>query len=166
MSLSSICRPLLESARARQPEPSIPVWDMEYRGWPWGAAWRAFPAMQEAVLKAFLAEAPGCYLQMDASDVLDWSPSKGWARPFKDTFQLPEGLDAAALTKAVLYTGGYRLYCAPAPVEPSHLKLDPWRTPPAELARAIADVGITGCIASYNDDDSWRIVFPSGDSPR
>lgn len=162
MSLYSNCLPLLRQARANQPDASVPVWDLGYRGWPWGAAWREFPKVQESLVKAFLQEAPNCYLQMDPSDVLDWAPAMGWARPYKETFQLPSGLKGASLTNAVLHVGGYHLYCAPAPVEPSHLRVDPWRTPPAELVSSIADLGITASIAAYYDDDSWRIVFPHG----
>jgi hypothetical protein len=165
MSLYTACHPVLEGARARQREPSVPVWDLEYHGWPWGAGWRAFPSRQEAVLRAFLAEAPECYLQMDPSDVLDWPPSMEWTRPYKNTFQLPAGLQAAALTKAVLYTGGYWLYCAPAPVEPLHLAIDAWRIPSRVLVSTVADLGITACIIAHHDNDSWRIVFPSETSP-
>lgn len=161
MSLFQTCRPLMEAAHARQPDPTIPVWDMEYRGWPWGARWRAFPAAQLEVLKAFLGEAPGCYLQMDPSDVLDWAPSKDWVRPYKETFQLPAGLDAASLTKEVLEVGGYRLYCAKAPVEPSLLRQDPWRAPAEDFLESVRGLGITGLIAAYYDNDSWRIVFPA-----
>jgi hypothetical protein len=161
MSVYSTCRPLLQTARAEQPDPSVPVWDFELRGWPWSAGWRAFPGLQESVLKAFLAEAPACYLQMNPSDVLDWSPARGWERPYNETFQLPAGLDPAALTKAVLHVGGYRLYCAPAPVEPTLLRFDPWRTPPDELIGFTRDVGITAFIAAHFDDDSWRLIFPA-----
>jgi hypothetical protein len=159
MSLYLNCRPHLEAARAIQPDPSVPVWDFEFRDWPWTAAWRAFPASQIAVLETFIAEAPNCYLQMDPSDVLDWPQSKGWARPYKETFQLPPGLDATALTKAVLYLGGYRLYCAPAPVEPSLLSFDPWHSSPEESHEAIRRLGIAGLIAAHYDNDSWRISF-------
>jgi hypothetical protein len=160
MSLYLTCRPLLEAVRAVQPDPSVPVWDFEFRGWPWSAAWRAFPVSQIAVLQAFLAEAPACYLQMDPSDVLDWPQSKVWARPYKETFQLPSGLDATELTKGVLYLGGYRLYCASAPIEPSLLGFDAWRTLPFELLESIKELGITGLIVAHHDNDSWRISFP------
>jgi hypothetical protein len=98
---------------------------------------------------------------MDPSDVLDWPQSKGWARPFNDTFELPRDVDAAALTKGILYLGGYRLYCASAPVESSLLRLDPWRTAPAELVASLGNLGISALIAALQDDDSWRIIFPS-----
>jgi hypothetical protein len=160
MSLYSTCRPHMEAVRAVQPDPSVPVWDFEFRGWPLTAAWRAFPASQLAVLQAFLAEAPACYLQMDPSDVLDWPQSKMWARPYKETFQLPSGLDATALTKGVLYLGGYRLYCAPTPIDPSLLRFDAWRTPPSELVECISGLGITALIVAHHDNDSWRISFP------
>jgi hypothetical protein len=136
------------------------VWDLEYHGWPWSASWRAFPGAQAAVLQAFLDRAPACYLQMNPSDVLDWPPSTSWPRPYNETFQLPSGVNAAALTKDVLYLGGYLLYCAPAPVEPSRLRLDPWRTPPDDLVAAHRNLGITALIAAYHDNDSWRITFP------
>lgn len=161
MSLYSTCRPHLEAARAARPDPLVPVWDFKYHGWPWSATWRAFPAAQTAVLRAFLAEAPHCYLQMEPSDVLEWSDAKGWARPYKETFHLPSALDAATLTKKVLYVGGYRLYCAPGPVEPSLLGFDAWRTPPSDLVDSIQKLGITALIAAFYDDDAWRISFPS-----
>jgi hypothetical protein len=98
---------------------------------------------------------------MDPSDVLDWPQSKGWARPFNDTFELPGDVDAAALTKGILYLGGYRLYCASVPVESSLLRLDPWRTAPAELVASLGNLGISALIAALQDDESWRIFFPS-----
>jgi hypothetical protein len=161
MSVYSTCRPLLQEARAEQPDPSVPVWDFEFRGWPWSTGWRAFPRLQESVLRAFLTESPACYLQMDPSDVLDWSPAKAWDRPYSETFQLPMSVDPAALTKAVLHVGGYRLYCAPAPVEPSLLRSDPWRTAPDELLGMTRNLGISAFLAAHYDDDSWRLVFPS-----
>jgi hypothetical protein len=159
-SLYLTCRPYLEAVHARQPDPTVPVWDFEYRGWPWSAAWRAFPGSQTAVLQAFLGQAPACYLQMNPADVLDYPPSKSWARPYNETFELPPGIDAAALTKEVLYLGGYRLYCAPAPVEPSRLRSDPWRTPLDDLLETLRRLGITALIAAYYDNDSWRVSFP------
>jgi hypothetical protein len=161
MSLYQACRPVLEAACATQPDPSVPVWDFEFRGWPWSKSWRAFPESQVAVLRAFLAESSGCYLQMDPSDVLDWPPTKYWSRPYKETFQLPSGLDAGELTRNLLYLGGYRLYCAPAPVEPSQLQLDPWRTAPDELHDSLSRLGITALIAAFHDNDSWRLCFPN-----
>ena len=163
MSLYLTCQPLMEAARATQPDPSVPVWDFEYRGWPWSATWRAFPASQKAVLQAFLAEAPTCYLQMDPTDVFDWPESKLWTRPYNETFQLPSALDAGALTEQVLYVGGYRLYCAPAPVEPSLLRFDPWDTPPGELLESIERLRITALIVAYYDNDSWRLCFHVSD---
>jgi hypothetical protein len=160
VSLYESCRPVLEAARATQPDPAVPVWDFEFRGWPWSKSWRSFPEFQFAVLRAFLAESSGCYLQMDPADVLDWPPSMHWSRPSKQTFQLPPGLDAAELTRAVLYPGGYYLYCAPAPVEPARLALDPWRTPPDEYAESLKRLGITAMIAAFHDNDSWRLCFP------
>ena len=159
-SLYLTCRPYLEAVHAKQPDPTVPVWDLEYRGWPWSAAWREFPASQNAVLQAFLGQAPSCYLQMDPSDVLDYPPSKSWSRPYKETFELTRGTDPAALTKEVLYLGGYLLYCAPAPVEPSRLQLNPWRTPPDGLIQALRSLGIIGLIASHHDNDAWRMSFP------
>jgi hypothetical protein len=160
MSLYHSCRPVLEAARATQPDPSVPVWDFEFRGWPWSKSWRAFPESQVAVLRAFLAESSGCYLQMDPADVLDWPPTKDWSRPYKETFQLPAGVDAAELTKAVLYLGGYYLYCAPAPVDPSRLRVYPWRTAPDELHEALIKLGVSAFIAAHHDNDSWRLCFP------
>lgn len=160
MSLYQACRPVLEAARAIRPDPAVAVWDFESRGWPWSKSWRAFPESQVAVLRAFLAEPSGRYLQMDPSDVLDWPPTKSWSRPYKETFELPPGLDPAELTKEVLYLGGYYLYCAPAPVEPSRLRQDPWRTPPDELHDVLSRLGVTAFIAAHHDNDSWRICFP------
>jgi hypothetical protein len=159
-SLYLTCRPHLEAVHARQPDSTVPVWDFEYRGWPWSAAWRAFPASQTAVLQAFLGQAPACYLQMNPSDVLDYPPSKSWARPYNETFELPPGVDAVALTREVLYLGGYLLYCAPAPVDPSRLRLNPWRTQPGDLMKSLSSLGITGLIASHHDNDAWRVSFP------
>lgn len=160
MSAYQYCRPALEAARATRPDTSVSVWDFESRGWPWSKSWRAFPDSQVAVLRAFLAESPRCFLQMDPSDVLDWPPTKSWSRPYKETFQLPSGLDAAVLTKGVLYLGGYYLYCAPAPVEPSQLRHDPWGAPPDELHDSLSQLGITAFIAAHHDNDSWRLCFP------
>jgi hypothetical protein len=163
VTLYQSCRPVLEAARSTRPDPSVPVWDFEPRGWPWSKSWRAFPESQVAMLRAFLAEPPGCFLQMDPADVLDWPPTKSWGRPYKETFQLPT-VDAGELTKGVLYLGGYYLYSAPAPVEPSKLRQDPWRTPPDELHDLLRGVGVTGFIAAHHDNDSWRIWFADAQS--
>src|SRR5512134_1106633 len=115
MTLLETCLPLFEAAGARQPDPSIRMWDLEARGWSWSTKWRAFPGLQGAVLRGFLAESP--YLHMDSADVLLWATTSTWPRPLEHTFQLPANVDAGELTREVLYTGSYMLYVSARAVD-------------------------------------------------
>jgi hypothetical protein len=85
--------------------------------------------------------------------------------PEDGQYRLQPDVDVAALDEAALYYGGWYLYASPK-VEstPEVLRAfhasDVFRISPADLTQLLARLGVTFLIASFYDDNEWRVAAP------
>jgi hypothetical protein len=85
--------------------------------------------------------------------------------PEDGEYLLQPDVDVEALDEAALYCGGWYLYASPKPEStPEVLRAfhasDVFRISPADLTQLLARLGLTFLIASFYDDNEWRLAAP------
>jgi hypothetical protein len=135
------------------------LWELRPRGFLWTSNRGEYEAAREALLRSFLQQQGGCYLQIDVRDVETFPDATNWPNPLPGLFQVDHRLDTIRLEHELLQTGDYLLYCCKTPVPESFWQRDWWKFDPQDLVDALTGQGISGCIVPFSDDIEWRVFL-------
>jgi hypothetical protein len=158
---------LLSSLGAKRQDPAEPVWDIRAPGLfqsilrPRRRA--TFDAARRELLQAAIWERHTQNLVTDASEV---SKVAGVVSSSRDgEYLLRPDVDVEALDKMALYYGGWYLYASSVVEPPPELlqalqAADVFRTWPRELVELLNRFHVHFLIASFYDDNEWRLAAP------
>jgi hypothetical protein len=158
---------LLSPMGAVRSDPAQPVWDIRAPGLLQHMFQRervdAFTVARDDLLKHAVAERQAIHLVTGEEEALQVRGVT--ADNDSSRYLLQRDVDLAALDKTVLSLGGWYLYAFRSETSGGGIlqalqTADVFRIEPSGLIRVMRDLGVTFLIASFYDDNEWRLAVP------